>query len=70
MNAHTPITLNDIAFDVETYLTRVRSLVRAIMMLSEEITNDERDSLMLTDLTFEIGDQLDAIAKVLGLPAA
>ena len=70
MNAHaTFTTLSDQAFHAETHLQRARSLGRAIMMASGEITDDERDNLLLTNLTIAIDDEFDAIEKILGLSA-
>jgi hypothetical protein len=57
------------ALDIEKHLNKARSMVRAIMHASEEITIDGRDNMMLTELTIAIDDEFDAIAKVLGLHA-
>lgn len=72
---HNPITRRTvtaaaaIAFDTETHLQRARSYLRAIMMASSEVTTDERDNLMLANLTCAIDDEFDAIEKILASAA-
>ncbi|RUX51442.1 hypothetical protein EN742_05930 [Mesorhizobium sp. M4A.F.Ca.ET.020.02.1.1] len=69
IRTHRAPTATTIAFDTETHLQRARSYLRAIMMASSEITTDERDDLMLTNLTCAIDDEFDAIEKILASAA-
>jgi hypothetical protein len=59
------VTRGAIAGEVDEHLQRARNLVRAILMASVEITRDERDSNMLTELSLIVGGELDAIERIL-----